>query len=500
MKPLSKSDLEQMLKVLDIGDIASARSTEMSPPLQPVRAPAVKIPDHSSTSEIAQFEEALAFISPDVLRGNGNLIDADGMPVQDYWLGVILAGRRHYGDPVKEVLRNWSQQSLRYLDGDGFDHAWNQYDPEHPKPVTIASFLKLAQAKGWKGSLTSAVLLTQASRFSLLGRDEIMAQPPLRWRVKGIFPEIGCASIFGPSQSAKSFLGLDLCASIADGNPWFGHRTKACPVTYVMLEAESALRNRIDAWERHNGRPMPNDFKAIIQPFDLTDPKQVEELGATLPKGGVVMIDTLNRAAPGLDENSSQDMGLILAGMKRLQEITGGLVIVVHHTGKDASKGMRGHSSLHAALDGAIEVERAGNARAWSIAKVKDGEDGKKEAFKLEIVELGVDDDGDKFSSCAVSADTVSVFTLKEPKGLRQKSALATIRKKLLNSETKGKGGAPEQSPCVRVEEAISLVAATLVTEPSNKRNNRARTVVTSLAEGKFLQQGLDSEQEGWVW
>ena len=87
-------------------------------------------------------------------------------------------------------------------------------------------------------------------------------------------------------------------------------------------------------------------------------------------------------------------MGLILAGMKRLQEITGGLVIIVHHTGKDASKGLRGHSSLAAALDGAIEVERTQTSRSWSAAKVKDGEDGKQRAFKLHVVDLGRDGDG----------------------------------------------------------------------------------------------------------
>lgn len=78
---------------------------------------------------------------------------------------------------------------------------------------------------------------------------------------------------------------------------------------------------------------IPSGFKAVAQPFQLAEPEQVEALGAVLPHRGVVIVDTLNRAAPGLDENSSQDMGRILAGMKRLQGITGGLVLVVHHTG-----------------------------------------------------------------------------------------------------------------------------------------------------------------------
>jgi RecA-family ATPase len=93
----------------------------------------------------------------------------------------------------------------------------------------------------------------------------------------------------------------------------------------------------VEAWETHNGKSLPSGFQALAQAFRLTEAQDVEDLAAILPKGGVVIIDTLNRAAPGMDENSSQDMGRILAGMKRLQEVTGGLVLVVHHTGKDAS-------------------------------------------------------------------------------------------------------------------------------------------------------------------
>ena len=94
-----------------------------------------------------------------------------------------------------------------------------------------------------------------------------------------------------------------------------------------------------------------------------------ESIAAAGAVGGVVCIDTLNRAAPGADENSSQDMGLIIEAAKALQMALGGLVLLVHHTGKDAGKGLRGHSSLFAALDAAIEVSRDGDSRAWAVAK-----------------------------------------------------------------------------------------------------------------------------------
>jgi hypothetical protein len=85
--------------------------------------------------------------------------------------------------------------------------------------------------------------------------------------------------------------------------------------------------------------------------------------------GGVLCLDTLNRAAPTADENSSRDMGEILEAAKRLQAATGGLVVLVHHTGKDSSRGLRGHSSLFAAMDAAVEVSRDGDRHTFESAE-----------------------------------------------------------------------------------------------------------------------------------
>ena len=456
---------------------------------------------NSKQSDVEILEDALSHISSDVERGNGYIFGPNGQPVSDYWFGVMLAARREYGDAAKEVMRRWSQTSPRYTDT-GFEHAWKQFDPNHKKPITIGSLFMLAKSMGWLGKAPAPSALSAPNRgnFHLLDRNAIMAIQPIQWRVKGLFPTTGIAAIFGPSGSGKSFLAKDLAVRIALGQDWFGHRTDACPVTYVMLEGEAGLRNRVAAWEAHNSATIPDNFKALAQPFQLSEPEQVEELGALLPSGGVVIIDTLNRSAPGLDENSSQDMGRILAGMKSLQEITGGLVLVVHHTGKDASKGMRGHSSLHAALDGAIEVERSANSRFWSAAKVKDGEDGKQVAFQLHRVVLGKDADGDEISSCAVGPDASELFKPREPSGQLQKSALSTIRRMISTSPDKGQAGCDPQTHCIKVESAVAEVAGTLGARPPNKRTHEARRLITSLTAGGYLKSAIDDAGEAWLW
>jgi hypothetical protein len=506
MTSLSIFDLAEMLEELaPQGGAEGGEPSSTSTPADKVkpRSRLGKMFAVANSQNLSKLEDALTYISPDVIRGNGTIIGPDGFPVPDYWFGCLLAARREYGDAAKETMRRWSQQSPRYGDGEGFEHAWVQYDPNHRNPVGIGSLFMLAKALGWQGTPSAAPPMSHPStnRFRLLDRAAIMAIQPSRWRVKGLLPATGIAAIFGPSGSGKSFLAKDLGASIALGQDWFGHRTTRSDVTYVMLEAEGGLRNRVEAWEVHNAKLLPTGFKALAQPFQLAEPEQVEELGAILPPGGVVIVDTLNRAAPGLDENSSQDMGRIIAGMKRLQELTGGLVLAVHHTGKDASKGMRGHSSLHAALDGAIEVERSAAGRHWSAAKVKDGEDGKQVAFQLHRIVLGIDGDGDEVSSCAVGPDSGALFRKPEPSGKNQKPALSTIRRLLNASPTFGQAGCDPQTPCIRVEDAITGVAATLTATPTNKRNNEARRLVRDLTKGnKHLQSAIDGSGEAWLW
>lgn len=471
------------------------------------KSPLTVVLQKGKASDLLKLADALSYVSPDAARGNGSIFNPDGTPSNEYWLGVVMAIRREFGADGEHVTRNWSKKSARYLDGSGFDKAWAAYDPAHQKPVTIGSVYKLAQYFGWQQantpSLPPATLLPSnpvSNCFNLLDRSAIMSQPPLRWRIKHLLPQTGIAAMYGPSGSGKSYLAIDAGVSIALGNSWFGKRVEACPVTYVILEGEAGLRNRVQAWEVHNKSKIPANFKAVTQPFALADAQQIEDLGSILPKGGVVIIDTLNRAAPGLDENSSQDMGRILAGMKCLQEITGGLVLIVHHTGKDASKGLRGHSSLYAALDGAIEVERNAMGRTWSAAKVKDGEDGVRVPFVLNVIDLGKDVDGDPITSCAVGPDTGAIFRKPEPSGKNQKSALLTIRSALSTSSTFGMAGTGSQVQCLLFEDAVDAAAEAMVGIEVKRRKQRAREAVQGLVESAHLRHGLDDDGEEWLW
>jgi len=352
------------------------------------------------------------------------------------------------------------------------------------------------------GALAALLERPQAPpmRFKLLSGADLYNAAPMRWMVRGVLPVEGLAALFGASGSGKSFLMLDIGCAVAGGDyEWFGRRVTQCPVTYVCLEGEAGMGKRVQAWSRHHNKPVPDALRFITQPFDLLSddvPELAKAVIAGGGAGGLAILDTLNRAAPGADENSSVDMGNLIAAAKQLQTLTGGLVLLVHHTGKDTTKGLRGHSSLYAALDGAIEVTATDTRKAWSVAKCKDDVTGDAHPFKLEIVPVGIDDEGDEITSCVAVPDE-STEANRKPKsalGANQKIARDVLGEPLRKSPHTGKEGAPTGRPCIDYTEAVELVAERMPTDAKH-RKSRAISAIGGLVSKGYL--GMKGE---WLW
>lgn len=240
--------------------------------------------------------------------------------------------------------------------------------------------------------------------FTVLSGEELLSLPRPMWRVKGLLPGCGTAVFHGVSRSGKTFTVLDLVLATALGEEWFGWKTTQCDILYICLESTWGLMGRVKAWTIDKKREVPENVRFILDPFNLTDKKHVRAICQLAPKNGILVIDTLNRATPGSDENSSKDMSIIINAANEIQTAMQGLVLLVSHSGKDTSKGIRGHSSLFAALDANIEVVRSGNsdARFIKVDKVKEAEDGAKKFFRLKSVIIGQDEDGEDITSCVV--------------------------------------------------------------------------------------------------
>jgi hypothetical protein len=238
------------------------------------------------------------------------------------------------------------------------------------------------------------------------------------------------------------------------------------------------------------------------QPFGLLSEQDVSDLAAAVRSvagpGAVVCIDTLNAAAPGVDENSSSEMGKMINGAKRLQAAVSGLVVLVHHSGKDSAKGLRGHSSLFAACDFVIEVVRKGAKRDWRLSKSKDGADNIHHPFRLDVVNVGTHpEDGEAITSCVVEPEESAVDALRSvklPAGGNQRVVYDALGELLRQVGIPGMAGAPPNCPCVQLERAIEKTRDLLVCEP-HRKTERTRDALISLAK-----RGVLAMSDGWLW
>jgi hypothetical protein len=177
-------------------------------------------------------------------------------------------------------------------------------------------------------------------------------------------------------------------------------------VAYVVAEGRDGFRKRITAHNQVSDSPLPDCFQVLGATPNLLEAKDTKDVIAGIRQAGgadVVVVDTLAQVTAGANENSGEDMGKALRHCQSIHDATGALVVLVHHSGKDAAKGARGWSGLKAACDAELEVTRhPAGARELRLTKSKDGIDGLAWGFDLEVVTVGIDEDGDEITSCVV--------------------------------------------------------------------------------------------------
>jgi KaiC/GvpD/RAD55 family RecA-like ATPase len=403
---------------------------------------------------------------------------------------VAQALRERFKSLLLVVVSDRGMESQAAAIARAVNGSWIELPDDKPKNYDVNDY-----AADYDDAALSGLLAhpkTPPMRYRLMRADEVVDAPPLHWLVRGVLPAAGLAALFGASGSGKSFLALDLCAAVAAGGEgWFACRVKSAPVVYVALEGEHGFSQRAKAWQLHHGRDLPGSLRFVMQALDLRNADDVSEIAEAVTAAGaaagLLVIDTLNRAASGADENSVVDMGAIIAAAKDLQAKIGGLVLLIHHSGKDSSKGLRGHSSLHAALDAAIEVTRGDGRWDWRIAKSKDGDDSKAHPFKLDVVEIGEHDDGEPITSCVVVADEAPTELRRPriPQAGNQRiawDALGELLRKAGDGRPKdAPDSLPVGRPSVTVESAVATIENRLADIEPKRRKERAKKALTDL-------------------
>lgn len=407
------------------------------------------------------------------------------------WRNVVWSVLSTGWECAEGEAREWSRTADTRYNEDAFCQLVKSFDPS--RGISLGTLDHFARESGWspvaavpQASQANQILDRNVKTKRLLTASQLKALPLMAWRIRGLLPMRGLASVYGASGSGKTFLALDAACAIAAGQPlWFGAKITAAPVAYVALEGEAGIRQRVTAWEQHHGQQVTERLRFVLGNYTLLNPQDSALLAAeiieTLGCGVVVFIDTLNQAAPGADENTSADMGRIITNAKALAAAVDGIVVLVHHAGKDAARGMRGHSSLFAAMDAVIEVKNTVNGRTWSLAKSKDSISGVALGFELVHQIVGQDEDGVDISSCAVDPMLRLNPTRKPVGGKNQLAAIGAL--------TRLAADHPNGVPTKLAQQAV----ADTLDGPENRKNTKAKQLIQAMTESGHLRQ----ENEG---
>jgi hypothetical protein len=230
---------------------------------------------------------------------------------------------------------------------------------------------------GWAAAAGTAAVGLARIRANHLAGDAIRSVPSRRALVPGWLDLDSLAVLYAPSDSYKSFLAIDVALHVATGTPWNGLHVHAGDVLYVVGEGIAGIPNRLDAWLAEHGRhDAPERMHWYRGAVNLLDPREASDflhLAADI-RPALVIIDTLATCMPGGDENGSRDMGQVVDRARRLKAETGACVLIVHHTGRDETRGARGWSGLKNALDSELEMRKSGYlAATLTSRKQKDG-------------------------------------------------------------------------------------------------------------------------------
>jgi hypothetical protein len=187
-------------------------------------------------------------------------------------------------------------------------------------------------------------------------------------------------------------LMCDLAASVAAGEPWLppppkkpGNVQRATTQAAVLWadfdNGPRTMHERVEAVCRARDLSEDAPFYYVSMPtpwLDASDFDSVLEFAGIVERLGVklVIVDNLRDVSGKVDENSAE-MGNVLSHFRRLAEDTRSAVVIVHHQRKSsgftgrAGDALRGHSSIEAALDLALLVEREEYADSVKVTATK---------------------------------------------------------------------------------------------------------------------------------
>lgn len=253
----------------------------------------------------------------------------------------------------------------------------------------------------------------RASLFAPAG-ELVESNERIDWLITDIIEKPVLGMLFGDPGAGKSFVALDWAASIATGSDWQERKVAKGGVAYIAGEGFAGIKRRLKAWAKHRdvelkGAPLFVSRRAVDFGNPLTVGELHGELDALPERPVLIVIDTLARATPGMDENSAKEVGAFIGACDLLRERYNATVLVVHHSGHGDKGRAKGSIAIKGAVDFEASVTRSPHDNSVVVVKstkMKDGEPFTDIHLRFESVELPPTPDLERQSSAVlVEAD-----------------------------------------------------------------------------------------------
>jgi hypothetical protein len=250
----------------------------------------------------------------------------------------------------------------------------------------------------------------------------------MQWAIKNLFPRKGVGLLSGQWGAGKTYVALDLAGSVilVAEEFFIDYRIKrhggvlfiaAEGVSSIGLRFEAMLAKKLGHSIDDQGPPQPFAW-VNFQPrllkmgdYGLTTiakreakwMKETHNVDLTL-----IIIDTVAAAAAFDREDDAAQAQSVMSALGRLSAASGAFVLGVDHFGKNEDAGTRGSSAKEAYAETVLALvgKRAITGRVtdlkMGVRKVRDGDSGREIPFRLQVIDCGVDEDGDQITTCVV--------------------------------------------------------------------------------------------------
>jgi AAA domain len=205
-----------------------------------------------------------------------------------------------------------------------------------------------------------------------------------------------------------------MAVALATGQPFFGRAVNERVGTLIIAaEGREDMQARIAAAKKHitveDDLPIlwmavPDFGDALLKDLDRVNAWMKAKHNVRL---GMIVLDTVSASFNLKEEDNNAEAAKICKVLRRLGDHINGVMLPVHHYGKDPTRGLRGASAWTFNADMAIAVnadiasDGAVSGRSLVVAKDRGGVQGPVSAFELVSVALTTED-GTAFTNLAV--------------------------------------------------------------------------------------------------